>query len=243
MEELENLILNYRPGKSAIELVEKTNIVLLVGITGAGKDTIKNEILKQNNFCEIVSHTTRSPRMNGSVQELDGVDYNFVDLGTAIEMLKKQQFVEAKIVHGNIIYGTSISEVQKIYDEKKTAIADVDVQGADYYNSISNKVTIIFILPPNYDVWQQRLHNRYAKIDEFNLEWPKRRQSAVREINSALNSGYYHFVINDDLNQAVNDVFDIIDNKDNSSASEAKAKMIAHHILEEIQSLSDSENV
>jgi guanylate kinase len=101
-------------------------------------------------------------------------------------------------VHG-VIYGTSVAELQKVHDENKIALADLDIQGADEYAKISEEVKAIFILPPNYEVWRQRFQKRYKTSEEFEAEWPKRRASAIKELTHALEVPYYHFVINDEL--------------------------------------------
>ena len=66
---LETLIDNYRPNNQAIDLIKRTKIVLLVGISGAGKDTIKQQLLQDDQFRDIVSYTTRSPRRNLGIFE------------------------------------------------------------------------------------------------------------------------------------------------------------------------------
>ncbi|MBB1562835.1 hypothetical protein HG436_000255 [Candidatus Saccharibacteria bacterium] len=59
---LKNLIKNYQPNQAAIDVVRRTKIVLLVGISGAGKDTVKRRLLEDNEFADIVSYTTRQSR-------------------------------------------------------------------------------------------------------------------------------------------------------------------------------------
>ena len=73
MPSIEDLITNYQPTESTIELVKSTKIALLAGISGAGKDTIKKQLLKSPEFRDIVSHTTRAPRTNNGCAEQDGL--------------------------------------------------------------------------------------------------------------------------------------------------------------------------
>jgi guanylate kinase len=44
---LKNLIKNYQPNQAASDVVQRTKIVLLVGISGAGKDTVKRRLLEK----------------------------------------------------------------------------------------------------------------------------------------------------------------------------------------------------
>lgn len=231
---IEKLIAEYQPPEDAIETIRHAKIALLVGITGAGKDTIKKELLKRPGFADIVSHTTRQPRVNAGVPEVDGEDYHFIDEDTAREMLERGEFVEAKFVHGTI-YGTSIAEVKRA-SEAGVAITDIDVQGVSEYKNASSQVIAIFIVPPTYEAWLERLHKRYASQEEFAAEWPKRRDSAIKELTDALLVPYYHFIINDDLDQAVEAAISIIAHPiDEFHSKDDEARLSARSILASIR--------
>lgn len=234
MEDLSELISNYQTPDIAKDLIRSTRIVLLSGITGAGKDTIKRELLKSDEYRDIVSHTTRQPRTNSGILEVDGVDYHFIDIQTSREMLKNQGYIEAKFVHGTV-YGTSVSELQSIHDGGKTAITDLDVQGVAEYKKISQDVISIFVLPPDYNTWRERLKIRYGLTDVSVDDWAKRRESAIRELEHALLVPYYHFVINDDLDLAVESARKIISHAtDEFHSKDDEARLIARDILAEI---------
>ena len=95
MSDLERVIREYQPTEAAVALVRDTKIALLTGISGAGKDTIKRRLLRSPSFRDIVSHTTRAPRVNNGQPERDGVEYHFIDQATALTMLRNHQFIEA----------------------------------------------------------------------------------------------------------------------------------------------------
>jgi guanylate kinase len=116
--ELINKLQNYHVPEQAVELIQSTKIVFLVGVTAAGKDTVIGELLKSGDYHYIVSHTTRSPRYNHGILEQDGLEYHFIDLERIEKMLDNQEFIEAKLVHGNI-YGTSIAEIQTAKDKSE----------------------------------------------------------------------------------------------------------------------------
>ena len=236
MSSLEDAITHYKPNKSVIELVRATKITLLVGISGAGKDTIKKELLKRSKFRDIISHTTRPPRVNAGVMEMQDVDYHFIDLQKAEEMLADEAFVEAKLVHGNVVYGTSADELRRSHDEGKIAITDVDVQGVAEYKDLSQNVVALFILPPNYSTWRERLSRRYESDEAFQAEWDKRRKSAVRELAHALEVPYYHFIINDELDRAVEIAGKIAaQTPDTFRRKDDEARIKARNLLEAIQ--------
>ncbi len=231
---IEQLIADYQPPASAIETIQHAKIALLVGISGAGKDTIKKALLERPGFADIISHTTRQPRLNMGVLEVDGTDYHFVTEEIARGMLERGEFVEAKYVHGTI-YGTSIEEVRRA-SEGGVAITDLDVQGVAEYKNVSSEVIAIFIVPPTYDIWIERLKKRYASEEEFAAEWPKRRDSAIEELTRALLLPYYHFIINDNLDQAVIAATEIIAHAtDEFHSKDDEARLSGRRLLTEIR--------
>lgn len=232
--DLEQLTKVYEPAPETIELVQNSKITLLVGISGAGKDTIKHKLLEKEGYRDIVSHTTREPRTNNGIMEIDGKDYHFISNDIAAEMIKDKAFIEAKFVHGTV-YGTSAREVELAHGSGKIAVTDIDVQGVDEYKELSRDVVAIFILPPSYAVWRERLQKRYGTIEEFEKEWPKRRVSAIMELEKALFVPYYHFIINDDLDRSVRIVDEIAHQGDLFNRKDDEARLLARDILDEIR--------
>lgn len=229
--EMTDLLASYRPSDQATQTVRAAKIVLLVGITGAGKNTLKNELLKDDEFYDFISHTTRAPRSNEGVMEQHGVDYFFIDEAEALRMLKDGEYIEAKRVHSNI-YGTAIKGLEPSVESGKVAVNDVDVQGVDEYKAISSDVHAIFILPPSFEEWNRRRLARYGgQIDEEDNQ--TRMTSAMTEIEYALNKGYYDFVVNDDVAQAVEAVKEIVAGKKNESGR-AEAEVLARTLHQQL---------
>ena len=137
--DLARKIAAYQPNGGVRQLVADTKFVLLVGISGAGKDTTKQRLLQDPEFADIVSYTTRPPRQNAGVMETPGVDYHFIDEAMAVKMLENHEFIEAKFVHGTV-YGTSAKEIQAIAEAGKIAVTDIDVQGVSEYKKLSGDV-------------------------------------------------------------------------------------------------------
>lgn len=219
----------YQPSAATVDLVQDTPILLLVGVSGAGKGSIVKELLKTDHYHYIVSHTTRRPRENNGVMEQDGREYHFINPATAEKMLDTGAYVEAKWYSGNI-YGTSGAEIQAAHDENKIALTDIEVQGVAEYMEISSNVKAIFILPPSYEIWQQRLAKRYEdNIDPDDMK--RRMQTAKHELQEALQKDYFRFVINDNLDHAVKAADDIAHGAPAGEESEA-ARVLAHSLLE-----------
>ena len=230
--DLRTLIEGYAPPTHAVEVIKHAKIALLVGISGAGKDTIKKSLLHESDFHDIVSHTTRAPRENEGVVETDGVDYHFIDNDKARDMVTNGEFVEVKYVHGTV-YGTSIAEVERA-SRTGIAVTDVDVQGVAEYKNVSNGVVAIFVVPPNYPAWIARLKRRYTTNEDFLQEWPKRRDSAIKELTRALEVPYYHCVINDDLERAVEVTTEIARRPDVFTRKDDEARLAARDLLQQI---------
>ncbi|TWP26520.1 hypothetical protein EUA60_02345 [TM7 phylum sp. oral taxon 346] len=234
MSKIEKLIREYQPSESVRQLVIQTKIVLLVGISGAGRDTTKQRLMQSSEFADIVSYTTRQPRQNKGIWEREGIDYNYIDEATAARLLESHAFVEAKFVHGTV-YGTGVKQIQDIRDAGKIAVTDIDVQGVDEYKKLSPGVVAIFLLPPNYQEWRRRLSVRYASQEEFDREWPKRYNSAIREITHALEVPYYHFVINDDIDETARIVREIASKPDVYNRKDDEARLAARDLLEQLK--------
>ena len=232
---LEELIKNYQPTRQTIDLARQSRLALLAGISGAGKDTIVRSLTAKNPiFHSLVSHTTRQPRHNNNKLEVDGVDYHFINNDIARDMLERQGFVEAKFVHGTV-YGTSVAELQEASKSGKIAITEIDVQGVAEFKKLLPDAISIFIVPPAYDIWLERLKSRYSSDDEFMAEWQKRRASSISELRHALDVPYYHFIINDDLSRAVRVSEDIILREDVFYEKDIEARLRAEQLLQQIE--------
>lgn len=230
--DLQKLIEAYTPPAHAVEVIRHSKIALLVGISGAGKDTIKKALLRDPEFHDIISHTTRPPRENEGVLETDGVDYHFIDSDQARDMVTNGEFVEVKYVHGTV-YGTSIAEVERA-SRDGIAVTDVDVQGVAEYKEVSNGVVAIFVVPPSYDAWISRLKRRYTTNEDFLAEWPKRRDSAIKELTRALEVPYYHCVINDSIERAVEVTAEIARRPDMFTRKDDDTRLAARDLLQQI---------
>ena len=206
MSKIEKLIREYQPSESVRQLVIQTKIVLLVGISGAGKDTTKQRLMQSPEFADIVSYTTRQPRQNKGIWEREGIDYNYIDEATAARLLESHAFVEAKFVHGTV-YGTGVKQIQDIHDAGKIAVTDIDVQGVDEYKKLSPGVVAIFLLPPNYQEWRRRLSVRYASQE----------------------------VINDDIDETVRIVREIASKPDVYNRKDDEARLAARDLLEQLK--------
>ena len=219
------LISNYKPSDEVAELVENTNIVLLCGITGAGKDTVKNKLLERESYEKIVTSTTRAPRENDGVMEQDGREYHFFTTEQAIDNVRNQRYFEVAVVHGRI-NGVTADEIRRHHDADSIAIGDVDYQGIDYFKKYAPSTLAIFLIPPSFETWMDRLKKRYDTEEDFAEAWPERRKSAVRELEWVLEKGHCHILVNDDLEKAVEQTGALIHGEITSAGGRPQAEAI-----------------
>ncbi|MDB5164804.1 MAG: guanylate kinase [Candidatus Saccharibacteria bacterium] len=195
---------SYIPSDAAVKLIKATPILLLVGPTGAGKDSLKEKLLETNQYHHLISHTTRPPRVNQGVSEQDGREYHFITMAQAEQMLDEQAFVEAKMYSGHL-YGTSVAEIQTAHDDHKIALTDVDVQGVAEYKELDPAVMALFLLPPDFETWQARLSRRYGDVVDA-ADSRLRLETALSELDQLLTTDHYIPVINDNIDQVFSEV-------------------------------------
>jgi guanylate kinase len=223
----------YHPSDNVKNLVQNTPILLLVGPTGAGKDSLKAKLLETGKFHHIISHTTRPPRINHGVVEQEGREYHFIDEATAAKMLDDQAFIEAKVYSDNL-YGTSVAEIQAAHDESKIAMTDLEVQGVAEYKALDPGVMAVFLLPPDFQTWQQRLQRRYGDVVDA-ADYRLRLQTALDELDQLLTTDYYIPVINDDLAQTFREVDTMLQSADHHAEHEDQAHTVAQQLAQDIK--------
>ena len=181
-------------------------LIIMSGPSGVGKGTIREKLMedKSLNLFYSVSMTTRAPRPG----EVNGREYYFVS---------KEEF-QKNIDNGNLLewaefvgnrYGTPKDKVEKMRDEGKNVLLEIDVNGTSQVLSKldKNDVISVFIAPPSIEELERRLKGRSTESDEV---IKNRVAQAARELSQKDN--YRFVVINDDLEQAVEDFRKLIIN-------------------------------
>jgi guanylate kinase len=177
-------------------------VVIVSGPSGVGKSTICKEVVKRlKNVYLNISVTTR-PR-GGS--EVDGRDYWFISREEFQRRIDKGLLLEYAEVFGNL-YGTPKDKLEDALRAGKVAVLEIDVQGAQQAKTIYPDAVTIFILAPTQQELAERMNSRGRDRAE---EAEKRLGGASIEIAAGLQH-YQYMVINDDLQQAVNEVVQII---------------------------------
>ena len=133
-------------------------LIIFSAPSGAGKTTIVHYLL--NKIPELsfsISATTRESR--GSEQHER--DYYFISKEEFLHKVAKHEFVEFEEVYSGTFYGTLRSEIQRIWDEGKHVVFDIDVQGGiRLKKKFGDNALSIFVQPPSLEVLIQRLAGR-----------------------------------------------------------------------------------
>jgi guanylate kinase len=181
---------------------KKSKVVVVSGPSGVGKSTICKEVVKRlKNAYLSVSLTTR-PRSKG---ETHGQDYYFLSKQEFQEKINKGLLLEYAEVFGHL-YGTPKDKIEQALQAGKTVILEIDVQGAKQAKTAYPDAIMIFILPPSEKVLAERMNNRGREDIQKAKE---RLDEAGGEIAAAWQY-YQYMVINEDLQQAVEEVIKII---------------------------------
>lgn len=181
---------------------KKGKVVIVSGPSGVGKSTICQAVVKRlSNVYLSVSATTR-PK---SQAEVDGQDYWFISKEEFQERIDKGMLLEYAEVFGHL-YGTPKDKVDEALEAGKSVILEIDVQGAQQVKKIFPDAVMIFILPPSQKELAERMNLR-------GREGADAAEARLGEASSEIAAAwqyYKHLVINEDLEQAVNEIVQII---------------------------------
>lgn len=185
--------------------MKKGLFVVISGPSGVGKGTICDIIMK-NKHLDLeysVSMTTREKRN----YEKDGIHYYFTNKTSFEKKIRDNEFIEYAI-YNNEYYGTLKSEILNKINNGKNIISEIDVQGAKQIKKDFKNSLLIYLLPPTMEELRNRLIKRGTENKE---EIEERLKIAVIENKNTYL--YDYIVVNDDLEEAVEEIENIIKNK------------------------------
>lgn len=174
-------------------------LIVLSGPSGCGKGTMVEKILKRGDCAVSVSATTRAPRKG----EIDGVHYHYMSRADFEKGIAENQLLEYAEYCKNY-YGTPRFAVEKLREEGKHVILEIEVQGALQIRERCPEAILIFTIPPSMEELRRRLHKRGTETEDV-IE--RRIARAKEELPFA--KQYDYIILNDALEQAVAD-FDTV---------------------------------
>ncbi len=176
----------------------KGKMIVFTAPSGAGKTTVVRHLLKTYPFLGFsVSATNRKRREH----EVHGKDYYFFDTEIFLKKIHNNEFVEYEEVYKDQYYGTLKSEVQRLWNEDKQIVFDVDVRGATKIKKLyGDDCLVVFIKPPSLSVITKRLKQRGTET-ESSL---KRRIKRIKKEMTYENS-FDTIIVNDMLDVCLKD--------------------------------------
>lgn len=170
-------------------------LIIITAPSGAGKTSVTKYLLEKiPSLAFSVSAATRKPRSN----ETDGTDYYFISENNFQAKIQNEEFIEWEMVYDGKYYGTFKSELERIWNENKTPLLDIDVKGAIHVMEQFNENCLtIFIEPPSVDELKRRLQTRGTESLET---LQTRLNKAIFELS--FKNQFNKIVINDDLQRA-----------------------------------------
>lgn len=134
-------------------------LIIFSAPSGSGKTTIVHHLVSMNDLKLdfSVSACTRKKRAG----EIDGKDYYFLSIDQFRMKIDENEFVEWEEVYKNLYYGTLKSELNRIWDNGKNVVFDVDVMGGlNLKRQFGEKALSVFVMPPSIEELQKRLETR-----------------------------------------------------------------------------------
>lgn len=191
-EQISRLFLSFAP-LMAFDPANK--IIIITAPSGAGKTSITHYLLEK--FPQLsfsISAATRQARG----KEKNGVDYYFMSEEDFQQKIREQAFVEWEMVYEGKYYGTLRSELERIWNEGRVPVLDIDVKGAIHVQQQYPDTTLsLFIEPPSVDELKRRLQSRGTETAE---SLQARVNKASYEIS--FKHHFHRVILNDELHKA-----------------------------------------
>ena len=184
-------------------MTEKGLLLVLSGPSGVGKGTVKSAIVKNKVFPfeYSVSMTTRQPRPG----EINGKDYFFVTEERFKQAISQNELLEYN-QYVNHFYGTPVAPVEKMLDEGKDVLLEIDVNGAQKVRKKMPDGVFIFLTPPDLHTLHTRLENRGTESEDVIMGRIKQARQEILVMQD-----YDYAVVNDTVANAVDHIKAIVE--------------------------------
>jgi guanylate kinase len=187
------------PGSEAIS---RRGLLFVVSApSGTGKTTVAERLVQVVQELALSrSYTSRAIRPG----EADGIDYNFITRARFEQMIAAKAFLEYADVFGNL-YGTCAADAEAYLAAGRDLVLVIDVQGARQVRVRCAGTVGVFVLPPSFQILEQRLRGRSSDTEEA---MQRRLQTARDEV--AAFTEYDYVVVNDELEACVDRLRSIV---------------------------------
>jgi len=184
----------------------KGKLIIFSAPSGSGKTTLVHHLLKQPelNLAFSISAASREKRSG----EKNGKDYYFISPEEFKKKIENDEFVEWEEVYKNNFYGTLKEEVERLRNQGKNIIFDIDVKGGlNIKKQFPNDSLAVFVQPPSIEELIERLKNRKTETPE---KIKMRIDKAEEELKFA--DKFDKIILNDNLEKAKQEAYNIVKN-------------------------------
>lgn len=188
----------YAPHPDVLKAFQESNFAVIAGPAGAGKDTLRDALLKNypDKYVPILSTTSRPPR-NG---EVDGETYHFREIEQIEQGIINQEFFQIALVHNQQVSCLHVDEVNKLASGQ-CGLSILVVDTEKEVREIKPNLKTIFLVPPSSEEFQRRLHEgRELKDDEIE----RRTAAAKQELQVALDNENYYCLLSETVPAVTN---------------------------------------
>jgi guanylate kinase len=179
-------------------MADNNKLIIITAPSGAGKTSITRYLMKT--FPQLafsISAATRQPRGT----EKDGVDYHFISMDEFKDKIQHNEFVEWEMVYDGKYYGTLKAELDRIWQQNKIPVLDIDVKGAIHVQQQYPETSLsLFIQAPSVDELKKRLESRGTESAE---SLAARISKASYELS--FKDQFNKLITNDDFHRACNE--------------------------------------
>jgi guanylate kinase len=201
---------------AVLDLMQHTpgQLVVISGPSGSGKTTVLRQVFERCAWLESsISATTRAPRPG----EVNGEDYFFLTKEDFAERRERGEFLECFEVFGRgHWYGTLQSEVAPRLAAGKWVVLEIDVEGTLAVLQTYPDAVTIFLRPETVEELERRLIGRGTESPEAIA---RRLEVARHELEFI--DRYQHQVVNETIEQAVDDICQLLKRTREQAAASA----------------------
>ena len=179
-------------------VVRRSRLTVLAGPTAVGKGSVSADIRAHHPEIWIsISATTRAPRPN----EVNGVHYWFVSEAEFDRMVGDDELLEWAVVHGRARYGTPRAPVEEALAACRTALLEIDLQGARQVRAAMPEAFFVFLAPPSWDELVRRLVGRGTESAE-----ERERRLATARLELAAEPEFDVVIVNREIHAAAEEL-------------------------------------
>jgi guanylate kinase len=182
----------------------QSKLIIIAAPSGSGKTSVTRHLLNAlpDQLVFSISATSRPPRY----YEKNMVDYYFITTEEFKKAIQLDEFVEWEMVYEGKYYGTLKSELQRIWEQDKAPLLDVDVQGGIHIQQLYPEICLsLFIEPPSIEELKRRLEAR-------GTETPESLKARINKASTELTfkHQFNRIIVNDNLERACKEAEEIV---------------------------------